>query len=365
MSDELRRARRAYLRVGVLAPLALLGAALILNAMWLPQLPDPVAMHWNSRGEVDGTGARWTVLVQPLIGVLIVVTFAAVVLLSSRGGADGGTLQQRLARINAPEPETVPLAPGQWSNTARILGAIALGMGGMIAFLSITTSAVQRGLDDAMQAPDVGWAALWGFVTLGVLTALGWFLQPRVVSPHANATAPHAVALPASARAAWFGTASMTRAGRIAVGVSNVLVVAVAIVMVSRTPRNGDDAVGVWIVVVVAVLVIVASGATVVFRVHIGAHGVRVRSLWGWPNTHIALDDISRVDVATVHPFAEFGGWGWRTGLDGRRGVVMRTGPALQVTQRDGRIFVVTVDGADQAAQVLEGLRLQGNGEKE
>ncbi len=44
-------------------------------------------------------------------------------------------------------------------------------------------------------------------------------------------------------------------------------------------------------------------------------------------------------------------------GMDGRRGIVLRAGEALQIRQTSGRVFVVTVDGASDAAAVLETLR--------
>jgi hypothetical protein len=43
--------------------------------------------------------------------------------------------------------------------------------------------------------------------------------------------------------------------------------------------------------------------------------------------------------------------------VDGRRGIVLRAGEALQITRTDRRVFVVTVDGASDAAAVLETLR--------
>lgn len=55
----------------------------------------------------------------------------------------------------------------------------------------------------------------------------------------------------------------------------------------------------------------------------------------------------------TVNPMGDFGGWGLRLSVDGRVGVVLRTGEALQITRRKGRPFVVTVDDAETAAAVL------------
>src|SRR5690606_19746178 len=99
------------------------------------------------------------------------------------------------------------------------------------------------------------------------------------------------------------------------------------------------------------------------FRVRVNGEGLQARSLMGWPNSRIPLSTIEKVEVVDIDPFAEFGGWGWRLGLDGRRGVVMRKGEALQITHR-GRVFVVTVDGAPEAAAVLEGHRIAASESK-
>lgn len=79
-----------------------------------------------------------------------------------------------------------------------------------------------------------------------------------------------------------------------------------------------------------------------------------MRSILGWPNTRIPLDRIERVEVVQIAPMAEFGGWGWRISPDGRRGVVLRGGEALQVTDDRGKVFVVTVDGAEVAVATLQ-----------
>ena len=60
---------------------------------------------------------------------------------------------------------------------------------------------------------------------------------------------------------------------------------------------------------------------------------------------------------------AEFGGFGWRIGLDGRTGIVLRTGPAIEVERRDKRPLVVTVDGADVGVATLNAyLARRGSG---
>ena len=84
--------------------------------------------------------------------------------------------------------------------------------------------------------------------------------------------------------------------------------------------------------------------------------GLRVRSIAGLPRFSVALADVEGVAVVRVDPTAEFGGWGFRLGLDGRFGIVLRAGDAIQVERRRGRTLVVTVDDAATGAGLLSAL---------
>ncbi|OMQ13877.1 hypothetical protein A7K94_0220525 [Modestobacter sp. VKM Ac-2676] len=68
------------------------------------------------------------------------------------------------------------------------------------------------------------------------------------------------------------------------------------------------------------------------------------------------LAEVAEAGVTDVRPFRTFGGWGYRVGRDGRAGVVLRAGAALEVVRGNGRRFVVTVPGAAQAAALLNTL---------
>ena len=52
----------------------------------------------------------------------------------------------------------------------------------------------------------------------------------------------------------------------------------------------------------------------------------------------------------------EFGGWGLRLSVEGRFGVVLRQGEAIEVTRANGRRFLVTVDDAATGAALLQAL---------
>lgn len=340
-APESQRARSAYLWVGVVVPLTILAIAAMVIASWLPEVPDPSAIHWGADG-VDGFGAPWMNLVVPIgISAGCVLLFAGLSLAASRVQPSGEGPASLGSRRQAP------------SVTARFLGATSLGLATMMSFVALVTVHVQRGLDDARDAPDIGGAVAIGFGLLIGFTVLGWFLQPASPTPvPADVEPAGRIPLVPGGRAAWFGTATMTRAGVVTLGVSLAILVALSVLLLAQGQAEGG-----WIVAILTGLMLVLIAAMLTFRVRVDAAGLTVRSALGWPRTRIPLAQVAKVESVQVNPFAEFGGWGWRLGLDGRRGVVLRTGEALQVTDARGRVFVVTVDGASDAASVLHTLR--------
>lgn len=334
---DFQRARTAFFWVGVIVPLALLVIATALIWTWLPELPEPAAIHWGTDG-VNGYGPGWTYLALTMgIGGGLVVMFAAMALLA-----------HRVPRSSRTSPTADAKTP-QWSATARFLGAMSLGTSGMIAFLMVVSVNAQRGLDDAADAPN---AASWLFVGFALfvgLPILGWFLQPRVsASPDTGQQAASTMRLASGEKAAWFGSVAIGRMGIvILVGSMLLLIGATILVFVVEAGAVG------WIMVLVTVLTIVLIATTLVFRVRVNSAGLLVRSVLGWPRWNIRASDIADVRVVQVNPVAEFGGWGLRIGIDGRMGVVLRTGEALQVTRKSGKVFVVTINDAATAAAVL------------
>lgn len=331
------RSRTAFLWVGVILPLVILVSVAAVITAWLPELPDPVATHWGVDG-VDGYGPRWSAIALPLgVGGGVIVLIAAM-----------SAFAHRMPQSSA-QPAMQP-----WGPTSRLLAGLNLGLSAFICFLSLVTSAVQRGLDDAAQAPDISGWILPGFALLAVGTAIGWFVQPKSPPrPDRTDASVEVIPLSPTERAAWFGTASMARGGVFVLAGLLTVLLAVTAFELARGGAGG------WLLAGLAVLLAWLVCTMLVFRVRVNDEGLRVRSVSGWPSTTIPLDRISSVAVVDVAPMAEFGGWGWRISADGRRGVVLRTGEALQVTRADGRVFVVTVDGARDAAAVLETLRIR------
>ena len=333
---ELRRARTAFLWVGVIVPLALLTITASAIWAWLPELPERVAIHWGIDG-VNGYGPGWTYLALTIgVGGGMVLLFAVI-----------GLLAHRMPRTS----RTVPSASAQLprrSPLARLFGAVNLGTSSMIALLMLTSVNGQRGLEDAANAPNsVSWL-LVGFGLLVGLSVLGWFLQPRVdASPDAGQQTA-GIRLAPGEKAAWFGRVAIGRTGIVILVVSLLLLVG-ATILVFVVEAGAVS----WIMVLITALVIVLIATTLVFRVRVNSDGLLVRSVVGWPRWSIRASEIADVRVVQVNPVAEFGGWGLRIDVEGRMGVVLRTGEALQVTRTNGRVFVVTIDDAATAAAVL------------
>ncbi|GGM45171.1 DUF1648 domain-containing protein [Microbacterium saperdae] len=333
MNADIRRARRAFWWVGVIVPLAMIALSAVVVLAWLPEIPDPSAIHWGTDG-VNGYGPRWIHLIILIgIGGGMVALFALIALLAHKMPQGGG----------APAPD----GP-QWSATARFLGAANLATAGLMSLIALVSVGVQRGLTDAADAADITPSVFLGFAVMIVLGVAGWFLQPPTpLGAGASGTPAAPLPLAANERAVWIETVTIARSGQIVLGVGVFISIAMAVLLLAQ----GIPAW--WITAAVALLLVGAVVTTLSFRVRASAAGLQVRSAVGWPNIEIPAGEMASVRAIEVDPFAEFGGWGYRLSADGRRGVVLRGGPALEVTRTDGRRFVVTVDDAETAAAVL------------
>ena len=333
--------------VGLIVPLAILLVGAIVVVILLPHVPDPAAVHWSGDGRPDGYASPWLNLLPVGIGVVLVILFA--------------WLARALPRLQQtrPGPAALSPAPAPTASTARFLAAVNLGLDVMLTVISVASMGVQLGVADAADAPDIsGWAAV-GSACAVVATLVGWFVQPAASGgdDHGASVAPSI-----SGRTEWSGSVVMARTGQVLLGIGVLITVALTAVLVARASLTGSW--GSAVLMIGVTVLLLAVGTSLVFRVRVTSDGLRVRSVVGFPSTRIRLSDIAKVEVLDVDPLRDFGGWGWRIAVDGRRGVVLRAGRALQITRVGGRRFAVTVDGADEAAAVLEGLRLASSAER-
>jgi hypothetical protein len=323
---DVRRARRAYLIVATWIPLGLtlLGAGLMLA--WIPDVPSSIAVHWGADGRPDGFGPAWSMpVILASVGVGLALLFALMGWGASRSG--------------------------EWGPTLRFLGALGGGTSVLITVGMTVSFAMQRGADAYADAPSALVPLLSAFVAGAAAGVLAWFVQPDVtVSGGSVASDPALVPVGDGERVAWLRTTTMSRPAMIAIVGVTLLQAALAVV----SAFAGSDLW--WLFAALAVVFAVLTAAMCVFRVSVTAAGLRVSSIAGVPRFVVPLADIDAVSVTRVDPAAQFGGWGIRVGVDGRLGIVLHSGEAIQVTRRGGRTLVVTVDDAATGAGLLSAL---------
>jgi len=308
--------RRGTAAITVLAGLAVLAGTALLVGSWRDELPDPVASHWGADGRPNGFSSLDGLLGYLLgLGALLVLGFGA-----------------------------VTLWLGHTALTRRI-GAAATVWSAL--FLSIVTAgslAVQRGLADAHDAGGIGGVMAWAAVTSVVVAIIVSVVVPgdprQPTGTPIDAGAPRA---PLGQPAAWRGHAESRAALLIGLGVCGLMV---ALALWTRL----------WPLLIVAVVVFALVASMSVAVVRVDDRAITIGSPLGWPRTRIPLDEVVRADVIEVRPLRDFGGWGWRVGRGGRVGIVLRGGESLLVERTGGRSIVVTVDGAQTAAGLVNTL---------
>ncbi|MEG3615039.1 DUF1648 domain-containing protein [Isoptericola haloaureus] len=310
-----RRARRSTLWSS-LAGLILTLAAAATVWSWRGDLPDQVATHWGPGGVPDDT--------MSVTGMIAVATVTAVVLLALFA--------------------VVGLAWGSSASTRRTAAGAAVWSGGLGAALLLVTAGFQRGLDTPQAAELPGWALAVILLAPLLPAVVAAALVPGDPAQPAErpvaADAPRAT-LTDSERAVWMRTAQGGAA--LVLGIGAVVATTVLAVVAQL-----------WAMLLVPVLLAVLFAAMFAFRVRVDATGFTVRSVLGWPGTHVPADEVVEASVTRVSPLGDFGGWGWRVGFDkGRVGVVLRSGEAVLVERTGGRGVVVTVDDAARAAALL------------
>lgn len=318
----LRRARLTFLLVAIVLPVVVTAVAAVVLAGWLPAFADPVATHWGLDG-ADGFGPASTYL-WLLLGMGVGVPLLLAV-------------------------TTLAIARDQWGGAARLMGALAAGMSVFAVVLSVGSLWIQRDLAPGAAVPGIGGVVGIAFAGLVIVGVLGWLLQPHYRAPAGRVlTSRQDVRAVDGERVVWLATATVPRGVLVLLGLVLAGMVALAAIML------GTGVAGGWVVALVAVAVALALAATASYRVSVTPEGFAARALLGRPRVDIPVAEVASVRAIDVSPFGDFGGWGWRISVDGRTGIVTRRGPAIEVSRRDRKPFLVTVDGAEEAAALLQ-----------
>ncbi|GLW32737.1 hypothetical protein [Actinoplanes regularis] len=320
MTDRSWRAQaRTLVLWSSLTSFALFAAAAAIAWSWRDDLPDPIASHWGTKaGAPDGFSSLSSLILgDTVLVVLLCALFSAIAWF--------------------------------WGVSAisrRMVAASNVWAGGFSASLLLFMVGPQRGLPDATQASLPGWAVAAAILLPLVPAVVAALLVRR--DPPSPSTAPVAadaprIALTDGERAVWIRRAD----GGPGLVVGAIAMIASTLLVVWLRQ---------WALLAVPVLLAAVFVATFAYTVRVDATGLTVRSLIGWPGTHVAADEVERASVTEVHPLRQFGGFGWRVGRGGRVGVVLRSGDGLLVEQSGGRSLVVTVDDAATGAALLNTL---------
>ncbi|MDG3014898.1 hypothetical protein [Speluncibacter jeojiensis] len=309
--------RLVLLTAGV--PLVFLAISLALISSWSDRLPSRVATHWGSGG-VDATGTRAGLVVPFIVVVLVLAVLFTVIGLWAGAGALG----------------------------RRLAAGFGVGVTAMICALMLTLTHGQLGLDDALRAPSptVLQMLLVLLIALvsGTAAALAVGADPKLPAEGpVDPDAPRAT-LAQGESAMWTGIAASAPMLWLGIALTGALVLVPLF--------TGGAAAAVPVGIVAGVIVVGAS----YWRVTVDRRGLRCVGVFGVPRLSVPLDEVESAHETQVRALRDYGGYGLRMGRDGRPGVVLRKGPALEVRRTGGRGLVVTVDRAGEAAALLNTL---------
>ncbi|GAB3466532.1 DUF1648 domain-containing protein [Actinophytocola sediminis] len=312
----MRHGTRRILLAGVPQVLAVVPAAVLLVATW-DRLPAQLATHFAADGSVNDQLSRQAMLIG-MVGLGLVLAVA-------------------LGLVNRPL-WGVPVS--KW-DIPRLHVVFSWALAG---FLGVVLFMVVAGNLDAGDPATVTMPAgllLYAFGAAVVAGVIGAVLAPRSAATRDDHDPPTMDLAPGE-RVSW--SRPMSSPWLAALGV----LLAVGGVLLGWSVGWGTG----WLVVVAGLLVCLLSSA----KVTVDRRGTTVAfTALGWPRTRVALDRTESAVAEHVSP-AQFGGWGYRI-VPGASGFLLRSGTALVLTRTSGRRFVVTVDDAETAARVVNGLR--------
>lgn len=316
--------RRASTVLTLAVPAVLLLAAAAVAMSWRDRLPDPVASHWGPDG-VDGTSSF-----AGLLGLLpgLGVPFAALAW-------------------------AIAFFLGRSALTRRFAAALATWVAGFAGGTTLAMLATQLDLTAAHDARDLGGGLTLAFVVPLALAALAAWVTPGDEPLPATGPVPTAAAripLPEGEVAGWVRRVDWVHPAVV------VVVCAAFAGLMGATTRSW------WFAVAIFAFLAVLVGGLTGWTVTVDRRGLVARARLPRPRVLVPVEEVESAAVVQVNPLREFGGWGLRMGLDGRVGVVLRSGEALEVTRTGGRRVVVTVDDAATGAALLNTLAARSRG---
>lgn len=305
-------------------PALLLLAATAVALAWRDRLPDPVASHWGPDG-VDGTSSFAGLLaVLPAVGVPFAVLAWAIAFFAGRSAL-----------------------------TRRFAAALAVWVGGFAAALTLVMLSAQLDVASAADVGDIGGGIALAFAGPLVLAALAAWVTPGDEALPATAPVPASAArltLPDGEVATWVRRIDWVHPAVV------VAICAGFAVLMGVTTRTW------WFAAVLFAFLATIVGGLSSWTVTVDARGLVARARLPRPRVVVPLAEVEHAEVVQINPLREFGGWGLRMGIDGRVGVIVRGGEALEVSRTGGRRVAVTVDDAATGAALLNTLAARARG---
>lgn len=308
-----------------LAALTLWVPAAVMVATWLrwqERLPAELPTHWGSGGPADAATTA-SVFFGWLLGVALSAALLGTILI------------------------LVPIS-GKW--VQRAIGAAAGATAAFVASMWLGSTVPSLDVTDPFTVELGAWILLTFVAPCYGLLQL--FLLPPGKTPPVdtqNTIVVEPMPHTPSHTVAWSRT------------VSSWLLLSVAVMMLAigvalfapPLARDGIASVGWTLIPYLAAVLLVAVFCA--FRVTVDWRGFRITSLLlGIPLKRIAPADIAAVDAATLEPM-QWGGWGYRI-MPGRSAIILRKGPGLVITRRNGKQFAITLDHPEEPASILLGL---------
>lgn len=305
------RLRALLLGVGIPSIVSVIALALIWQS--LPELPDPVAIHWGPNGVPDGFGPPFTYLI--MVG---------------------------LAGWLLPLLMTAPWRGSRHGSTSKFMVMTAVWLSLFISVIAVGSVLQQRGLTNAQDAPGVGYLILLAVLVGSAGALVPFLLLPKTPAPVAG-TPIAPLPLLDGQTVAWTSVATMSRWFTVPM---TLAVVIMAVGALFTAPR--------YLLGTAAILALLLLGFSV-FKVSVGQQGILVRGYLGFPKIRVPLDQVAQVDLVEVVPMQEWGGWGWRF-RPGGQGIITRAGAAIQVLRTDGKVVVVTAEDSAVGGATLAAL---------
>lgn len=321
-------AEKSYNRrwlLGLIAGLLLLSA---LGSLWMftvaDSLPAELAIHWNSKNEVDDWTSLWGIAVTTVLTTVGVGGVIAVLAVVSRG--------QNLL-------------------IARIGAGVGVGFGVGIATLMVAVVAGQIDLVDTTQAEVSGPVMAGGLalaLVLGVLVM--WLYTPGELdrTPDAEVLAVNASATAEGSALTLAGTERAVRGETLRIRVSMGKWAWVLSVGLGATV-----AVSTYFIFPLLALIGVVVGALVwVFcqgTAVIGPDGVKVLASGFFKLMPLEWKEIRSASVEDIKAL-DYGGWGYRMN-GGSVAFIMSSGPALVMECGFHQKFVISMPDAQSAGE--------------